>query len=154
MISFQQTPLSIDGEALFTIPKFTLQDQDKVGLIAANGRGKTTFLRAVAEKKLPHNASIAFCPQKTPLDWLDRTWNDLVVEAAGVFNFQQFYDLTDKFQVAVDRPLRTLSGGQQRLGLICFVLQSTFETYTQIKYGFYLLVMQQSYFLYFLKRNH
>jgi len=39
-------------------------------------------------------------------------------------------------------------------GLICFVLQSTFETYTQIKYGFYLLVMQQSYFLYFLKRNH
>lgn len=39
------------------------------------------------------------------------------------------------------------------IGLICFVLQPTFETYTQIKYGFYLLVIHQSYFLYYLKRK-
>lgn len=40
------------------------------------------------------------------------------------------------------------------IGLICFVLQSTFEIYTQIKYGFYLLVIHQSYFLYYLKRKY
>ena len=39
-------------------------------------------------------------------------------------------------------------------GLICFIFQSTFETYTQIKYGFYLLIIYNSYFLYYLKRNH
>jgi hypothetical protein len=38
--------------------------------------------------------------------------------------------------------------------LLCFVLQSTFETYTQIKYGFYLLVIHQTCFLYFLKKSH
>lgn len=40
------------------------------------------------------------------------------------------------------------------IGLICFILHSTFETYTQIKYGFYLLVMHQTYFLFYLKRTH
>lgn len=40
------------------------------------------------------------------------------------------------------------------IGLICFVLQSTFEIYTQIKYGFYLMVIHQSYFLYYLKRKY
>lgn len=40
------------------------------------------------------------------------------------------------------------------VGLICFIFQSTFETYTQIKYGFYLLIIHHSYFLYYLKRNH
>ena len=40
------------------------------------------------------------------------------------------------------------------IGLLCFILQSTFETYMQIKYGFYLLVMHQIYFLFYLKRNY
>jgi len=121
MISLQQTPLSIDGEALFTIPKFIFQDRDRVGLIAANGLGKTTFLHALANKSLPHNATIALCPQKTPLEWLDQSWNDRVMEAPPLFQFQLFYDLTDQFQISVERPLSTLSGGQQRLGLICYV---------------------------------
>lgn len=125
------------GAALFRALDLTIHRGDRIGLVAANGRGKTTLLRLLAGEIQPdggemtgaRNLRVALMPQSVPdalmplpfrtavLDALpaeSRAWEDWRVEV-----------ILDSLTVPEDlrtRRLSGLSGGWQRFALLARAL--------------------------------
>jgi ATPase subunit of ABC transporter with duplicated ATPase domains len=100
---------------------------DRVGVLGANGAGKSHFLRLLAGGDVPHTGSWrlgarvvpgSFAQTHAHPEWQDRTPVDLLwhgepgrpgVDRGRAMAALRRYGLTD----AADRPFRTMSGGQQ-----------------------------------------
>lgn len=121
------------GNILFSDLSFALSDGDRVGLVAPNGRGKSTLLRALVgttelsegEITRSRGLTIGFVPQDVPQDALDVPVRDFVGSALPAAERESEgwrADVAlDGLGVPLDlvtRPLRELSGGWQRLILI------------------------------------
>ena len=127
-------------DTLFSNLNFVISDGDRVGLVAGNGRGKTTLLRAiVGQGELTsgdivrsRGLQVGYVEQDMPPSSMGLTLYDAVLEALPVADRE-----TDSWRVDVvldefetpdamrHRPLNQLSGGWQRIALIarCWVLQ-------------------------------
>ncbi|MCB2140681.1 MAG: ABC-F family ATP-binding cassette domain-containing protein, partial [Rhodobacteraceae bacterium] len=121
------------AEPLFTGLAFTLHPGDRVGLVAANGRGKSSLLRVIAglsdatqgSVTRARGARVALVEQDPPAALLDLSLRDAVLE--GLPQEARDYDgwrvdvALDDLSVPGDlrdRPLRALSGGWQRTALL------------------------------------
>jgi ATPase subunit of ABC transporter with duplicated ATPase domains len=100
---------------------------DRVGVLGANGAGKSHFLRLLAGGDVPHTGSWrlgarvvpgSFAQTHAHPEWLDRTPVDLLwhgepgrpgVDRGRAMAVLRRYGLTD----SADQPFRTMSGGQQ-----------------------------------------
>ncbi|MET3925288.1 ATP-binding cassette domain-containing protein [Devosia sp. 2618] len=127
-------------ETLFSNLNFVISDGDRVGLVAGNGRGKTTLLRALAgqgeltsgEIVRSRGLTVGYVEQDMPEKSMALTLYDAVLEALPPADRD-----TDSWRVDVvldefetpdtmrNRKLTELSGGWQRIALIarCWVLQ-------------------------------
>jgi ATPase subunit of ABC transporter with duplicated ATPase domains len=121
------------GQPLFTNLSFTLEPGDRLGLIAANGRGKSSLLRCLFGTLEPTTGEItsarglkpALVAQDVPSDLLDLTFrqatlNALPADQADYESWRADIVLDD---LAVPEPLRdtalrALSGGWQRCALL------------------------------------
>jgi len=118
---------------LFTDLNLTIQDGDRLGLVAGNGNGKTTLLRIIAGVAEPTSGDITrsrglrvgYVEQDVPASLMDLSLRDAValVLPAGQRDSDSW-----RVEVALDefetpdelraRPVKSLSGGWQRLMLI------------------------------------
>jgi len=130
----------VAAETLFSNLNFVIGDGDRLGLVAGNGRGKTTLLRAMAgqgelsqgEIVRSRGLRVGYVEQDMPPASMGLTLHDMVLSALPEAERE-----TDSWRVDValdefdtpdalrQRPLSQLSGGWQRIALIarCWVLQ-------------------------------
>lgn len=121
------------GTMLFSNLTFSLADGDRVGLVAPNGRGKSTLLRALlgnaelseGEVTRSRGLTVGYVPQDVPDDVLAVPLRDFV--EAGLPPALRETEgwradvALDSLGFAIDlvsRPMGELSGGWQRLALI------------------------------------
>ena len=109
---------------LFGGLSFTLNPADRLGLIAANGRGKSSLLRCLAGQLEPtsgditraRGTTVALVEQDAPAALLTMTLRDAVAQALSdpVTDFWRVDVTLDDLSVPEDlrdQPLHTLSGG-------------------------------------------
>ena len=121
------------GTPLFRNLDLVVQDGDRVGLVAGNGMGKTTLLRAIAGTTEPTSGDvvrsrglqIGYVEQDAPARLHDLPLYDAILDALPEGERE-----TDSWRVDVvldefktpeemrQRPVRALSGGWQRLMLL------------------------------------
>ncbi|MGY4155204.1 ATPase subunit of ABC transporter with duplicated ATPase domains [Bradyrhizobium sp. USDA 4461] len=122
---------------LFSDLNFVVNAGDRIGLVAANGRGKSTLLRCIAGSMEPNAGDISrargltvgHVEQDAPAGLMDMPFHAAVLEAlsAGQRDSEswrvdialQSLDVPDELW---QRPLRQLSGGWLRLALLARVL--------------------------------
>lgn len=121
------------GDPLFADLTFTISKGDRVGLVAANGRGKSTLLGCMAgnfeqttgEITRARGLRIGHVEQNVPAGALTQTLYDFVL--SGLPQEQADYEswrvdvVLDDLSVPVDlhqKPLKDLSGGWQRTVLL------------------------------------
>jgi ATPase subunit of ABC transporter with duplicated ATPase domains len=125
------------GAPLFSQLNLVVNAGDRIGLVAANGRGKTTLLRCIAGTMEPSEGEITrsrgltvgYVEQNMPDALMDRPFEAAVLEALSA---DQRLGERWRVDVALDslqvpealrqRPLQQLSGGWQRLALLARVL--------------------------------
>jgi len=126
----------IATDPLFKNLDFVIADGDRVGLVAGNGRGKTSLLKCMAGLAEPTSGEIVrsrgmkvgLVEQDVPPALLDLTFHEAVLRALTP---EQREDEAWRVDVVLDefqapeamrtRPVRALSGGWQRLMLIARV---------------------------------
>ena len=121
------------GEPLFADLSFTLAPGDRLGLVAANGRGKSTLLACLAGLAEPQSGEItrsrslktALVPQELPAPLLPLGFRAAILaalpaEEAESESWRAEIVLDDLAVPAAlrDRPLAELSGGWQRTALL------------------------------------
>ncbi|WP_169194065.1 ABC-F family ATP-binding cassette domain-containing protein [Devosia sp. MC1541] len=126
------------GDLLFSKLTLSIADGDRVGLVAPNGRGKSTLLRALAgELELSEGAitrsrglKLGYIPQDIPSEFLTLSFRDFVgtgldrsqLESEGwrVDVVLEEFSIPEEFR---DKALNQLSGGWQRMALLarCWV---------------------------------
>ncbi|TIQ36732.1 MAG: ABC-F family ATP-binding cassette domain-containing protein [Mesorhizobium sp.] len=109
---------------------------DRLGIVAANGRGKSTLLRCLAGEVEPTTGDITrsrglrvgHVEQSVPDALLDRSFHQLVADAlppeqadSELWRVDVVLDSLDVPEDMRGRPMRALSGGWQRLALIARV---------------------------------
>lgn len=137
MASIQLKDVSAIAQTeLFKNLNLSVSNGESVGLVAANGRGKTTLLRFLAGQSEPSTGQIAFSrgarvgyvEQEIEDEQLDQTVYDYV--ASALTGEQRDYEIwrvdvaLAEFQVPeaqYHEPIRTLSGGWRRLIMIARV---------------------------------
>ena len=137
MASIQLKDVSAIAQTeLFKNLNLSVSNGESVGLIAANGRGKTTLLRFLAGQSEPSTGQIAFSrgarvgyvEQEIEDEQLDQTVYDYV--ASALTDEQRDYEIwrvdvaLAEFQAPeaqYHEPIRTLSGGWRRLIMIARV---------------------------------
>lgn len=120
------------GQPLFSDLSFTLAPGDRLGLIAANGRGKSSLLACLAGRIAPsagqitraRGLTVALVPQELPAALLPLTPRQAVAAALPPDQAEDLW----RAEIALDdlalpedlrdRPLQGLSGGGQRLVLL------------------------------------
>ena len=120
-------------DTLFSNLNIVIGDGDRVGLVAGNGRGKTTLLRAMAglgdvtggQIVRSRGLRVGYVEQDVPAGALDTSLYDMILAALdpGERDTDRWrVDLVlDEFQAPTamrEKPMRELSGGWQRLALI------------------------------------
>ena len=123
----------VANTSLFKDLNFVIGDGDRVGLVAGNGMGKTTLLRAIAGMAEPSNGEIVrsrglkigFVEQDVPEALLDLSLHEAVRRAlpAGerdgeAWRVDVVLDEFEAPEALRERPVRALSGGWQRLAMI------------------------------------
>ncbi|ODT75533.1 MAG: ABC transporter [Pelagibacterium sp. SCN 64-44] len=121
------------GDLLFSNLNLVIGDGDHVGLVAPNGRGKTTLLRAMAglaelsegELTRSRGLTIGYVPQDVPEAALRQTPLHFVasaLDAATLDSEGWRVDMVmEEFSIPADlrdKPLAQLSGGWQRMALL------------------------------------
>lgn len=118
---------------LFSNLNFTVGDGDRLGLVAPNGRGKSTLLRALlgqadlseGDITTSRGLALGYVPQDIPAQELEVVTRDFV--EAGLSSVQRETEawradmVLDEFRFPLDlvlKPIGALSGGWQRLALI------------------------------------
>ena len=124
------------GDPLFSDLSFTLSKADRIGLVAANGRGKSTLLACLAGELEPTEGEITwarglrvgYVRQEIPETALDQTVYELT--RAALPPDQADYEswrvdvVLDELQVPQalqQRPLAELSGGWRRTAMLAAV---------------------------------
>ena len=116
---------------LFTDLTFTLSAGDRLGLVAANGRGKSSLLRCIAGHLEPtagditraRSTTVALVEQNAPTALLPLSLRDAVAQALHdpVSDFWRVDVMLDDLSVPEplrDTALNALSGGWQRTALL------------------------------------
>lgn len=128
------------GEILFSNLNLVIGDGDHVGLVAPNGRGKSTLLRAMAglaelsdgEVTRSRGLTIGYVPQDVPAASLGETLTAFVAGAldAAILDAESWRVDVVLDELAIppafrEKPLHQLSGGWQRMALLarCWVTQ-------------------------------
>ncbi len=121
------------GDPLFTDLDLTVSKGDRIGLVAANGRGKTTLLACIAgemeqttgEITRARGLRVGYVQQYVPDGALDLTLHALVLAALppdqADYESWRVDVVLDDLSVPYDlqhKPLRELSGGWQRTALL------------------------------------
>lgn len=124
------------GDPLFTDLTLTISKGDRIGLVAANGRGKTTLLECLADLAEPTTGEITrarglrvgYVKQNVPKEALDLTLHDWVLIALPAeqaeYESWRVEVVLDGLKVPYDlqhRPLSELSGGWQRTAMLAAV---------------------------------
>jgi ATPase subunit of ABC transporter with duplicated ATPase domains len=125
------------GAPLFSRLNLVINAGDRIGLVAANGRGKSTLLRCIAgameasagEITRSRGLTVGHVEQDVPQALLDLPFHAAVLE---MLSADQRLSESWRVDVALDslevpealrqRPLKHLSGGWQRLALLARVL--------------------------------
>src|SRR5882757_257263 len=125
------------GAPLFSELNLVVNASDRIGLVAANGRGKTTLLRCVAgameasegEITRARGFKVGYVEQNVPEALMDRTVHAAVLEALAADQ-----QLSESWRVDValeqleipealrEMPLNQLSGGWQRFAMLARVM--------------------------------
>ncbi|WP_193184280.1 ABC-F family ATP-binding cassette domain-containing protein [Nisaea sediminum] len=121
------------GEPLFSNLDFTLSKGDRVGVVAANGRGKSTLLRCIADTAEPTSGDVLLArgltigcvEQHLPSSLAELTFRQAVLDAMNAADAEseswrvdvllETLEVPEPFR---DRKLSELSGGWQRLVLL------------------------------------
>ena len=116
------------GQPLFTDLSFAIEPGDRLGLVAANGRGKSSLLACLAGMAEPtageitraRGLTVALVAQDVPARLLPLRLRDAVAEAVPEEDWRADIALDD---LAVpdglrDQPLAALSGGWQRAAML------------------------------------
>ncbi len=124
------------GTPLFADLTLTLSDGDRMGVVAANGRGKSTLLNCIAGELEPttgditraRGARVGFVPQEVPSEALPLTLYDYVLSGLSTelaeYESWRVDVLLDELKVPYDiqhQPLSDLSGGWQRTAMLAAV---------------------------------
>ncbi len=132
LIAFKDLSLT-RGKTLFAGLDLSIAKGDRLGLVAANGRGKSSLLRLIAGMEEATAGSVtrargtvaAFAPQDPPAKLLSLTLHDAVRDALDAETAETEGWRVDVLldDLAVDealrsRPVRSLSGGWQRVMLL------------------------------------
>ncbi|MBE7731696.1 ATP-binding cassette domain-containing protein [Devosia faecipullorum] len=121
------------GELLFSNLNLVIGEGDHVGLVAPNGRGKSTLLRAMAglaelsdgEITRSRGLAVGYVPQDVPEAALGQSLSQFVASAldTAILDSEGWrVDVVmEEFSIPLDlrdRPLNQLSGGWQRMALL------------------------------------
>lgn len=121
------------GEPLFADLNLTISKGDRIGLVAANGRGKSTLLACLSDDLEPTTGEITrarglrigHVAQYVPDEALQKTLYDLVLaalpEEQAAYESWRVDVVLGDLQVPYDlqqKPLSALSGGWQRTALL------------------------------------
>ena len=124
------------GAPLFSNLNLSVEPGDRLGIVAANGRGKSTLLRTIAGGFEPTSGDvtkarglrIGHVQQEVPADLLDATFHQAVLGALPAeqaetesWRVDIVLDSLDVPEEMRERPLSKLSGGWQRLALLARV---------------------------------
>jgi ATPase subunit of ABC transporter with duplicated ATPase domains len=135
LINLRQIGVTL-GAPLFETLSLTLGAGDRLGLVAANGKGKSTLLRCLAGTMDPSSGEITrarglligHVEQDAPSALLDQPLRDAVLQAlpaedreADAWRADVTLDLLEIPSDLWDRPLAQLSGGWRRLALLARV---------------------------------
>jgi ATPase subunit of ABC transporter with duplicated ATPase domains len=136
LINIRQLGVTLSAP-LFSRLSLTINAGDRIGLVAANGRGKSTLLRCIAGTMEPsvgeitrsRGLTVGHVEQDVPQALLDRPFHAAVRE---MLSADQQLGESWRVDVALEslevpeplrqRPLRQLSGGWQRLAMLARVL--------------------------------
>ena len=126
----------ISPRTLFKNLDLTINETDRIGLIAGNGMGKTTLLRCLAGRAEPGIGGITrrralrvgFVEQDVPANIIDLTMNEAIRRALPVAERETLswkigvvLDLLETPDAMRERKLSELSGGWQRVAMIARV---------------------------------
>ncbi|OJF92430.1 ABC-F family ATP-binding cassette domain-containing protein [Pararhizobium antarcticum] len=118
---------------LFSDLNLTVNAGDRIGLVAANGRGKSTLLRCIASQLEPTDGvitksrglTIGYVEQNVPQALLDHTFYDAVLAALPAeqqssesWRVDVALESLDVPEAMRQRTLSQLSGGWQRLAML------------------------------------
>ncbi|MBS0521549.1 MAG: ABC-F family ATP-binding cassette domain-containing protein [Proteobacteria bacterium] len=121
---------------LFSNLDLSVNAEDRIGLVAANGRGKSTLLRCIAgtadategEITRARGLTVGHVEQEVPPALLDRSFHDVVrtglppdradIESWRVDVVLESLDVPEEMR---SRPMRALSGGWQRMAMLARV---------------------------------
>ncbi|RWP48903.1 ABC-F family ATP-binding cassette domain-containing protein [Mesorhizobium sp.] len=121
---------------LFSNLDLTIGTGDRLGIVAANGRGKSTLLRCLTGEMEPTSGDITrtrglrvgYVEQAVPATLAERGFQQVVADALPAeqaeseqWRVDVVLDSLDVPQPMRQRPMRALSGGWQRLALIARV---------------------------------
>ncbi|MFI0844971.1 ABC-F family ATP-binding cassette domain-containing protein [Mesorhizobium sp. IMUNJ 23232] len=124
------------GAPLFSNLNLSVEPGDRLGIVAANGRGKSTLLRAISGAFEPTSGDvtrarglrIGHVEQDIPADLLDASFHRTVLGALPAEQAESeswrvdiVLDSLDVPEEMRERPLSKLSGGWQRLAMLARV---------------------------------
>lgn len=136
VLEMQDVAMAFDEDLLFCDVNFTIRHGERIGLVGANGAGKSVLTKLILEEFTPYSGSIKMGPSikvgyysqehQTLAAWLDKTPLELVIkhkdggEGQAVSFLMKMLFKYDQ----VRQPIRTLSGGERsRLQLALLMLQ-------------------------------
>jgi ATPase subunit of ABC transporter with duplicated ATPase domains len=121
---------------LFSNLDLTIGTGDRLGIVATNGRGKSTLLKCLTGEMEPTSGDITrmrglrvgHVEQSAPLALLGRSFHQVVADAlppeqaeSELWRVDVVLDSLDVPEPMRERPMQALSGGWQRLALIARV---------------------------------
>ncbi len=134
-LEIKDLSMAFGNDLLFLDLNFLLQHGERVGLIGANGAGKTVLFKVILRQLAPLDGIVNIGPSvrlgyyaqehETLAEWLDRTPIERVRDQAPMSEGSAVTFL-GKFLFSYEQtrqPIRTLSGGERsRLQLACLML--------------------------------
>src|SRR5712671_2265990 len=136
LISIRNLGVSL-GAPLFSRLNLVISAGDRIGLVAANGRGKSTLLRCMAgtmeasegEITRSRGLTVGYVEQNVPEVLMDRPFYTAVLETLSADQRLSEHWRADVVLESLEvpealrqRPLKHLSGGRQRLAMLARVL--------------------------------
>ncbi len=125
------------GAPLFSRLNLVVNAGDRIGLVAANGRGKSTLLRCIAgiveasegEITRSRGLTVGYVEQDVPLALMNTTFHAAVLETLSAerranesWRVDVVLESLEVPEALRQKPLKQLSGGWQRLALLARVL--------------------------------